>query len=343
MALFGKNKIENSVNEKPTIGDNLYGLNLFGGKNGAWSDAYIWTVLQTIFNGLRNVQYTFPNDNDNKLENFLTNNLIYMIWLYWSYGYIVVGIDKRGNYYIPNNYGNLRKDSNGAIVGYECVYYSDKYRFENKSDFRVIKTILNELGNYKDALQHLTNNLGAIGILSGQNLPINPQEKEQFVENLKAKYGINSDKNNILITTMPLKFDLMQFPVSQLGLDEKVKDCYTLICNYFGVPVDMIFGNSTYSNAEQALKNFYSNCISPLAEIVLEVGKHLIKMQANTLIPSDKLSFRIDNVPEILESVRVVDNEYVKQLMENINQMKQLNMDTTKLENVLKTYLNSIE
>lgn len=342
--LFGRNKeqLENSINDKLTISENLFGLNLFTTKNGVWADAYLWTVLQTIFNGLRNVQYTFPNDADNKLENFLTTNIVNLVWLYWSYGFIVVAIDRKGNYYIPDH-SKIKKDSNGRVLGYECVYYSDKYCFNNKTDFQIIRATLNELGNYKDALQHLTNNLGAIGILSGNNLPINPQEKEDFMQNLRTKYGIQSDKNNILLTTLPLKFDVMQFPVGQLELDEKVKECYTLICNYFQVPVDMIFGQSTYSNAAQALKNFYSNCISPLAEIVLEVGKHLIKMRTGLLIPSDKLSFRIDNVPEILESVRIVDNEYVESLMNNIQMMQQLNLDSSKLEAVLKAYLNSIE
>lgn len=340
MGIFSR-KVENQVNEKPSFNDyGFYGLSLFGNCNKN-VDTYLWTVLQYIFNGLKNVQYTFTNGTDKRLEDFLTKNLIYMIWLMWNYGYIVVGYDRKNGYYIPN-YDKLVKDANGRIKGYECVYYSDKYRFKNKSDFQILKSTLNEMGMYKDGIMNLTNNYGAIGILSGGNLPINPQEKEDFVQNLKSRYGINSDKNNILVTTMPLKFDVMQFPVKELELDQKVKECYTLICNYFQVPVDLIFGQSTYANAEQALRNFYGNCISPLCEAVLEVGKHLIKMQPNLLIPSDKLSFRIDNVPEILESVRIVDNEYVKQTIENIKAMKELNQDTTKLEDILKAYLNSL-
>lgn len=345
MVLFGRNKeqSENSVNQKPTNSNGIYGVNLFFSKNGAWSDSYLWVVVQTIFNGLRNIQYTFPNDADNRLVDFLTNNIIYLIWLYWSYGYIVVGIDNKGNYYIPDNYANLKKDKYGRILGYECVYYSDKYRFENKSDFQIIRPILNELGGYKDAMQHLTNNLGCLGILTGKNLPVNPAEKEEFMENLKSKYGINSDKNNILLTTVPLDFSVMQFPADKLELSEKVKNCYTLICNYFQVPVDLIFGQSTYANQEQAVKNFYSNCISPLAEIVLVVGRHLVKMRVGELIPSTKLTFRIDNVPELIESVRTVDTDYVNELTDNIQKMKDLGLDTTKMEKVLKDYLNNIE
>ena len=260
----------------------------------------------------------------------------------WNFGYIVVDIDKNGNYYIPD-YSKLKKDSKGNILNYECVYYSDTYRFKNKTDFQIIQNTLNELGTYKDAIQHLTTNLGAIGILSGNNLPINPTEKEEFQKNLKSHYGINSDKNNILITTMPLKFDVMQFPVNELQLTEKVKDCYTLICNYFSVPIDLIFGQSTYANQQQAVKNFYSNCISPLSEIVLEVGKHLIKMQYDILIPSDRLSFRIDNVPEITESVRTVDTEYIDNLTNNISMLKNLGLPTDKLEKVLMSYINSTE
>lgn len=334
-----KDKIENSVNQKmPT--DTLFGVSIFNGKRNCLYDTYLWTVIQYIFNGLRNVQYTFPND-DNRLEVFLTNNLMYMIWLMWNYGYIVVGIDKQGNYYIPD-YKTLKKDKYGNIIGYECVYYSDKYSFQNKSDFQIIREVLNEIGNYKDAINNLTNNFGAIGILSGDNLPVNPAEKEEFVQNLRSRYGMQSDKNNILVTTMPLKFDVLQFPVKELELEEKVKDCYTLLCNYFQVPVDLIFGQATYQNAEQAVRNFYSNCIGPLAEIVLSVGKHLIKMQTD-LIPSDKLSFRIDNVPEILESVRVVDTEYVSNLIGNIRELKESNINSSKLEELLMTYIKSIK
>lgn len=340
MGLFKKN-IENSVNEKPKFYNDFFGLNLFSCKGNIWYDPYLWTVLQTIFNGLRNVAYIFDS-NDEKLENFLTDNLIYMIWLLWNFGYIVVDVDKKGDYYIPD-YSKLRKDGYGRIIGYDCVYYSDKYRFKNRSDFQMIHSVLGELGSYKDALQNLTNNLGAIGILSGQNLPVNPQEKEDFVNNLKSRYGINSDKNNILVTTLPLKFDLMKFPVDELKLDEKVRDCYTLICNYFQVPVDMIFGNSTYANSEQALRNFYTNCISPLAEIVLEVGRYLIKMQANMLIPADNLSFRIDNVPEMITAVRTIDTDYINDISANIKQLKEIGVDTKALEDKLLDYINSMK
>lgn len=329
---------ENSINDFPFKDHSVIrGLSLFN-ERGDWADPYIWSIIQYIFNGLRNVQYTFPQDN--KLTTFLDNNLLNLVWLYWNYGYIVVDVDKKGNYNIPD-YSKIRKDSNGRVVGYKCVYYSDKYLFEGKTDIQIVRKLLKEISNYKDAIQNLTNNYGAIGILSGGNLPVNPQEKQDFIDNLKSRYGIGSDKNNILVTTMPLNFSVMQFPVSQLELDEKVKEAYTLLCNYFQVPVDLIFGQATYQNATQAIKNFYSNCISPLAEIVLKVGRYCVKIQTE-LIPSEKLSFRIDNVPEIIESVRNVDNEYVKQLLENIKQMDELAIDSTNLKTELKTYLSSL-
>lgn len=328
----------NTVNDKPSNRE-LHSYQLFYRRFGQHSDIYLWSIFNTIFRGLDNVQFTAPESNK-ALVSFLTRNIHYLVWQLWSYGYIVIGIDERNNYYVPD-YTTLIKDGDGRIVNHKCVYYSNTYRFENRNDFEIIRPILDSIGIYRDAELNLTSNYGAIGIMTGKSLPVNPAQKDEFISEFKSKMGNNSDKTNLLVTSMPLDFSVMDFKVKDLELTEKVKIAYTSLCNYFGVPVDMIFGQSTYSNQEQAIKNFYSGCIAPLAEAVLACGRYIIRLDTRNLTPTDDLSFRIDNVDGLTDD-RIIDNTYVKETLENIKLMQEIGLDTKHLEAEIQKYINSL-
>lgn len=305
------------------------------------ADIYLWCVFNRIFSGLKNIVFICEGEENKKLATFLTNNSQQLIWLLWEYGYMIIDIDENGNYYIPD-YKLVRKDGNGAVTNYPYVYYSDSYQFRGLTKMVLIRDVLKSIGAYKSAEAYLTETFGAIGIMTGKGMPINPIEKEEFEKAIRTGFGINRDKHQILISSMPLDFSMMNFHTKDLELREKINDSYKLLCNFFNVPIDLVFGQSTYANQEQAFKDFYKNCICPLAEDILELGRYIIKKNPYNFTPSNALSFRIDNVEEMKSDHRVVDTEYVKNILENIKISKELELPTIELERELENYYKNM-
>lgn len=335
MGLFDRRKSENQVNMLPSH------IVEWGGLFGAatrrkYSDMYLWLVLQTIFDGLKNVKFFADAENDvfEDAARFIDVNSQLIIWQYWNLGYICIGRRVDGSFYVPM-LSEIHKDTDGRIINYDIVLYSEKYMFERKSDIDMIRPSLDAIDTYKNGEINLTEHYGALGILTGKGLPTNPAEKEDFEKDMKSAFGIQREKRQVLLTTLPLDFKQMTLPVGQLELAEKISTELKNLCRYFNVPSDMVFGGSTFDNQKQATINFYRGCIAPLAETLLKVGRYIIRKDASVLIPSEHLTFKIDNVAE-LEDDRTSEIEYKAKVVELIARMRELDLDTTEYEEQLK-------
>lgn len=297
----------NSINQKPDR--NVMGYSPWAEGRGQrnYSDLYRWSIFNTIMRGLKNVSFEFESDGDEEKKpiaqgiiSMLNVNTTTLAWCKWKYGFIVLERTSRG-WCIPD-YRRVKTDSNGCVVNFEDVWYSDTYRHDGKSDFDIIRNSLRYMDEVKNGEEYLTRNLGAFGILSGKDsMPITPKDKDNFLERLKTKIGITSDRMQFEIFQSPVNFQQVDFHLKDLALDEKLKEEVKAIAGYFGVPYDIlpVSGQSTYANQEQAVKSFYANCISPIAEMLLEVGRYIIRREAGLLIPANNLTFEIDNVPEL--------------------------------------------
>lgn len=342
MGLLDRIFSRNQVNELPTA--NRYGSYWFTPLDKwemrKYSDEHLWLILQTIFNGMKNVRF-FSDVEDERIASiiyFLDKNFATMIWQMWHTGMIVVGKQPDGTPYLPE-WNDVKIDKNGKVENFDVVYYSEKYMYERKSDFSIIKETLDAIDIYANGDLNLCQNFGALGILTGKGLPTSPADKDAFQQELKHSYGIQREKKQILLTTMPLDFKQMTLPVKQLELMEKITEHMKLLCRYFCVPTDLIIGGSTFNNQAQATINFYRGCIAPLAEIALKVGQYMMKKDAALLVPSNKLTFRIDNVAE-LEDDRTAEIEYKMKIADLVTKMRELDLDTTEYEEQLKTILS---
>lgn len=340
MGLFDRRKkSDNQVNELPS-GGYRYGSYWFTPLDKhilrKYSDEYLWLVLQTIFEGMKSVRF-YSDVEDKKIERiayFLDKNFNVMVWNLWHTGMIVVGQQPDGTPYIPE-LKDVKRDRTGKVINFDVVYYSEKYMFERKSDFDIIRESLDAIDIYKNGDINLTQNFGALGILTGKGLPTSPADKDEFSNELKQSYGIEKEKKQILLTTMPLDFKQFTLPVKQLELPEKVENELKWLCRYFGVPTDLIIGGSTFDNQRQATINFYRNCISPLAEVALKVGQYMMKKDLTLLVPSDKLTFRIDNVAE-LEDDRTPEIELKIKVAELVEKLRALELDTKEYDKLLE-------
>ena len=314
----------NAVNDIP---QNAVTFSLFDniGRH-RFADVYLWMIFSTIFRGLKNVSFTndYIADTQDKtvadsICEWFTINSETLIYYLWKYGYIVIDVhfDAAGNVHmdIPN-YTKLTKDGKtGEIVGHRYVYYSQTYRYERRSDFSVIKNEVTAIDNYASGDEYLTETLGAFGILCGKNMPISELDKESFFERIKNKVGIRRDKIQIIPFNTEVDFKQIDLPIKDLALNEKIIEKVKTLAGYFGVPYDMlpIAGASTYANQEQATKNFYSNAISPLAEVLLDTIRYVVRSTKTLLIPSRSFTFIIDNVPDLVNN-RPVDVEYLQSM-----------------------------
>lgn len=312
-------KRENQINEPVRMVQSYQPwLNAAGG--GQYADAYLTMIVQRIFAGLRNVAYVAETDNTfvKTVADFLTKNIQLLTWQLWTTGYVVLSPVKHNDNVVDFDIITtpVNKDAQGRVMGYELVYYSDTYRYQRKSDWSVLKPNLDFLNTVKNGDNYLTANLGAFGILCGKTMPINQADKENFLTRLKQRIGISKENFQIEVFNSEVDFKQVDFHIKDLQLAEKIKDEVKLLCAYFNVPYDLIplSGQSTYANQEQAVKQFYGNCISPLAETGLDIGRYIIA-HSKELVPSNRLTFRIDNVPELADD-RTAEIEYKRKVAE---------------------------
>ena len=339
MGLFNRNK--NSANQVNTLPDNsVLSMPSFSFGSKRFGDMYLWMILHIIMRGMQNVHFFSKNEEKNEvLDNILTfveTNITTILWQMWNYGYIVIGTNLSNKLYIPDD-SEIKKDVDGRVTNFDFVFYSDTYKFVRKSDFDIIRENVNNIDTLKGAEIYLTEHLGALGILSGSTMPMQQQEKNNFLDNLKKNFGIRKNQWQILLFQNPVDFKQMTLPVKELEIANKIKDEIMAIAGYFNVPYDLIpfSGKSTYDNQEQAIISFYRNCISPLAEIVLSVIKYIVIHIPKLLIVSDNITFRIDNVAELKDDRSNV-MEYQTKLVQLIKMLRDLDIDTTEFEKELK-------
>ena len=99
------------------------------------------------------------------------------------------------------------------------------------------------------------------------------------------------------------------FDMGGLDLQGKLDKQYLLLADFFGVPKNILTTDtdSTYENQNAALKRFYTDCIAPLCEVVLEVGRMIIR-NSFEIVPSEDLSFTFDNVDCLNDTSKFVED-----------------------------------
>lgn len=274
-----------------------------------YSDTYFWLIASRIFRGLQNVRFmTDPAMGGAVAEaklaallRFVNANLQPMVWQLWQNGMIVLDEMESDKWRLVP-YTELRFDGNGAVTNFRYVVYSDVYMYIGKSDIQVVRENMNAIDTYKNSDIYLTKTFGAFGILSGREMGINAADKEELQQELKSRAGTTEAKDQFIITNSALDFHQIDFKIKDLQLPEKIKDEVMTLAGYFGVPYDLLpmSGKSTYANQEQAIVDFYRNCITPLAEVVLSLLRYIV-LKKYVVIPTAAVTFGIDNVAELAD------------------------------------------
>lgn len=263
--------------------------------------AYLWAVVQRIFNGVKNVSFTSKRNSvtASGIASFVERNATLLLWNYWSQGYMVIFYDKDYNYRLPR-VNEIRLDSAGRVVNRNCaVIYSDKYAMERRSDFQVLKPELAKLNTYANSDMYLTGNPAPLAVISGSGAPMSPTDKRGMMDWLKKDFSTSSDDYQFLVSNSELKVQTIDLPIDKLKLTEKQRESLRFICEYFQLNPDLVLAGSTFNNQTEAKLAFYRDCIQPLAETLLQLARTLyIAVSVDLQVPSTTLTWSMTNVPE---------------------------------------------
>lgn len=324
------NSVDTSAIAKPF----LFSLNGKGRKD--FASLFLYMIIERIFNALRNIRWysteiSFTSDD---IARFIDENAQLLVHHYWKDGYACVICDKIG---IRMPYLNeLRKDSQGRIINKNAVViYSDPYVIERKTHYMFAMPLLDAINNNLNNCDFVTANLGLFGILSGKGIPISPAAKADLQDVLKKKYGYGDDKFQFIMSNTELSYQPITIPVDQLKLNENVDFEIKQLCRFFQINPDLIFGNSTFANSEEAARTFYRDCIMPLAEMLLQLGRSAYIFMNDSDKPSTILTYDLSNIPELNTSLSAASEER-KKYLDLLLAMRDAGVDVT--EELTKLY-----
>lgn len=309
MGIFNrKSKKENAV-QINEVNKNAWFPWFFSCKPGTKtiSKVYMAAVMNLLWKGISNVTYTSTKKNDSTTANiieFIDANSTLLMEQYITKGYICVFYSKDKEYRIPQE-NEIKKDKYNRIINnHAVVIYSPQYQTGRGSLLKNALPILADIDQLATSDEYITNSLGLFGILSGQDIPLNPVGRQQLMDEMNEKYGTFGDSPyHYLLAPNEIKFTALQPNVAQLKLRENINGSFKLLCNLFGVPLPLIFDDaSTYNNVKEARIFFYDTTVRYYAELLLKVAQELLTC-SDEFIPKNTITYRFENLPELEKSL----------------------------------------
>ena len=276
-----------------------------------FANFFLQLVTNRIFNGLKNVTWDTTEISylGSDICNFIDQNEQLLMWSYWAYGYAVVIVEDSRLIRLPIQ-NEIRLDANGKVINRNAVVvYSNPYVTERKTHFQLCSPILKNINANLNNSNYVSENLGALGILSSKAVPLSPAGKAELNEKLQKEYGLSEDQFRFIVTNAEMSYTPINLPIKELEFNEKVKDDVNWLCNFFSISPDMVLGQSTYNNSSEAVKAFYRTCITPIAETLLQLARTTFVYCDNELKPSTVITYRITNVPELNTALSTECNE----------------------------------
>lgn len=334
MGIFDRFKKTNAI-QVNDIGVNTYSYTPFffpvNKTDKPLGNFFIQSCLNILYQGISNI--TFEETGKPMLVTedickFVDANAILLVNQYLRLGYICVFYDKDNRYRVPQD-GEIKTDGNGKVINkFAIVIYSPQYQTERLSIFRIAIPVIMMVNKMAGTEEYLCDTLGCFGILSGEEIPGTPKLKEQMLQQFSEKYGIGEGKYKFLLTNKDITYTEIKPDIEGLQFQEKIKTCYQYICNLLGIPLQLVFtDSSTYNNIIEAKKFFYTNTVKYYAEILLKISKELLTA-SNEFIPQKSITYRISNVPEIEVTLSKSAEERTA-LLNYLVALKNAGVDTT--------------
>lgn len=306
MGLFGrdkqaKNAVQvNDVSENPVFLCGWDGLGWLPHKKGfkPFGVVYLQMALNTLYGGISNISFETTKETSYVAKgicSFLDNNASLMANMWLQKGFVAVWYDKDHNYKLLTD-NELKYDQYRRVINRSTVVvYSPLYQTQRKGYMPLVKPLVELLDTLANTLSESSNSMGVLPIISGNGIPANPQFKAQLAETMSKNYGWGGDQLKYFLSQVELKVDKIDLQVKDLEIRDNILATFKALLNYLEVPVDLVIGNSTYANVEEAKKFFYENTVKKYAEVFLKVGRNLLTA-SNELLPQNTITYRLTNV-----------------------------------------------
>lgn len=149
----------------------------------------------------------------------------------------------------------------------------------------------------------LVRDRGTMGMLTGDgkaNVPPTADETKHVYERLK-KFGLGDGKTNPFVATnASYKWLNMSFNSSELELLDGKKENLKILARKMNVPVDLIMGDSTFSNVKDAGKQIYTSTVIPWLESYKEKLNKLLN-----IVETNEIVLPVyDNVHELQQDMK---------------------------------------
>lgn len=306
MGLFNRNKKTtnavqiNEVNKNQQLFCGWDALGWSPHKKGfkPFGDIYLQMALNALHNGISNISFETTKETSYVAKgicSFLDNNatLLTNMWLYK--GFVAVFYDKDHNYALPTD-NQLKFDQYGRVINKNTVViYSPLYQTKRKNYMQLVLPLVQLIDTLANTMSESSNTMGVLPIISGNSVPANPDFKRKLNEAMTKDYGWGSDQMKYFLSQTDLNVTQIDLRIKDLELRDNILSNFKALLNYLEIPIDLVIGNSTYANVEEAKKFFYENTVRKYAETFLKIGQALL-VESNELLPKKILNYRLTNV-----------------------------------------------
>lgn len=338
-------KAENAFQINDVKTDISFGWNSFGicKNKREFSDFMLRLIFNQIYNGISNVTFTSRKNNSesDNIVNFIDRNASLLVNQMIFNGYICVSYTNTGigyKYYIPKQ-ADIRKDGYGRVLNVDTVVvYSNVYQLQRKPDIAIVRPELELIDTLCNTVMESADTMGVLPVIWGNSIPANPKFKEDLNEMMSKKYGWSEDKFRYFLSHQEVHIEEIDLKVKDLELRDNIEDAFSYLCRYFGVPTDLVLGNSTFNNVKESKIYFYDTTIRSWAEILLKVARSLLTATGD-FIPQNDINYFFHNVPEMertLSGACQEKNAYIDTLIKLKDAGVDVNDELEKVYNDVK-------
>lgn len=200
----------------------------------------------------------------------------------------------------------------------ELIFISFDGIFKKKNEIylKAAEEAINLINSKYSLLNSLYSRNGGFGIFSNPNGGVNndffnnnlsEEEKNELQAEL-AQYNFNRKGRNFIITSKPLQYQHISYPIRDLEIESNTLRAITDIANVMNFEILSLnsLDGSTFNNKENSDKNLINNAIIPMWDIV-ETVLQKEKLTNNTIL------FDYSNIPELQQDNGILLENMKKQ------------------------------
>ena len=182
----------------------------------------------------------------------------------------------------------------------------------------------------------LTGMSGGMGVVSGEPTNINgiqtmtdPNDKAEMEKRLQFKYGVGRGRSNWIVTKSAFRLQQIKQVIKEFAIDEGNDRDIRQMSNVFGIPENLLKGNTTYENQEQSEIRYFQG--DPKITMQNFADGYMQFIEAP---PDERLVASFDHVP-VMQRLKVERANYLNTYFDALTKAANLGADADKIKNLV--------